>query len=305
MIYYSEDKYNNLGRNPSAEEKIFYKNCMYYSNLSVWASAMPDIEGSSELFPNSMEPFRFDTYDIAGFCIPKVSEILSEDTITQLKEAFVSYVYGDGVAKVVDDIFASWPVILASIGIAFISGYIFLIILRIFGGCLIWIAFIASVVLAAGAGVYAWGLKDHEDYAGTDTADYLTYSAYALWIIAGTFFLILMCCYSRLALGIAVFKTTVDFTASNCCIFFLPLIGMVLMLGWFAIWLASFIFVFSVGEVTQREEPFSFLTEIMWEDNTRYILILQVFGLLWVANFLNGCQQFVIACSACIWYFTV
>lgn len=305
MIYYSEDKYNNLGRSPSAEEKIFYKNCMYYSNLSVWASAMPDIEGSSELFPNSMEPFRFDTYDIAGFCIPKVSEILSEDTITQLKEAFVSYVYGDGVAKVVDDIFASWPVILASIGIAFISGYIFLIILRIFGGCLIWIAFIASVVLAAGAGVYAWGLKDHEDYAGTDTADYLTYSAYALWIIAGTFFLILMCCYSRLALGIAVFKTTVDFTASNCCIFFLPLIGIVLMLSWFAIWLASFIFVFSVGEVTQREEPFSFLTEIMWEDNTRYILILQVFGLLWVANFLNGCQQFVIACSACIWYFTV
>jgi hypothetical protein len=161
--------------------------------------------------------------------------------------------------------------------------------LRIFGGCLIWIAFIASVLLAAGAGFYAYGLKDEEEYVGTDTADYLLYSAYGLWIVAAIFVLILLCCYSRLQLGIAVFKTTVSFTMSNCCIFFLPMIGLILQLAWFIVWIVSFVFVFSIGEVTQREAPFAFLTEIMWDDQTRYILILQVFGLLWVCNFLVGC----------------
>lgn len=178
--------------------------------------------------------------------------------------------------------------------------------MRCFGGCLIWIAFLASVLIAAGGGWYAYNLSSSDEYKDTDTADYLTYSAYTLWGVAILFVLILMCCYSRLQLGIAVFKTTVDFTASNCCIFFLPLVGLVIHLVWFIVWVISFVYVFSVGEVTQRNSSLlSFTTEIMWETNTRYLLILQVFGLLWVSNFLNGCQQFVIACAACIWYFTV
>jgi hypothetical protein len=54
-------------------------------------------------------------------------------------------------------------------------------------------------------------------------------------------------------------------------------------------WIVSFVMVFSIGEVTQREPPLDFTTEIMWEDQTRYILIIQVFGLLWVMNFFIGC----------------
>jgi hypothetical protein len=149
---------------------------------------------------------------------------------------------------------------------AFVAGYIFLFFLKCFGGCLIWICFILAVVLAAGSGFYAFSLKDDEEYVGTDTADYLLYSAYALWSVAGIFVLILLCCFSRLQLGIAVFATTVDFTASNCCIFFLPLIGLVIHLVWFIVWVVSFVYVFSVGEVTQREGIFNFLTEIMWTE---------------------------------------
>jgi hypothetical protein len=57
-----------------------------------------------------------------------------------------------------------------------------------------------------------------------------------------------------------------DFTASNCCIFFLPLVGLVIHLVWFIVWVISFVYVFSVGEVTQRNsDVLSFTTEIMWE----------------------------------------
>lgn len=197
MNYYSEDRYNSL-RNPSGDDKGYFKNCMYYSDMNDFAGAM-GIDISAAGITSGMEPFRFDTYSVGGhFCIPKIDQILQPSTIQALKDAFSKYVYGDGVAEIVNDIIVAWPVILASIGIAFVAGYIFLFFLRCFGGCLIWIAFLASVLLAAGGGWYAHKLSSTEEYVGTDTADYLVYSAYTLWGVAILFVLILMCCYSRL-----------------------------------------------------------------------------------------------------------
>lgn len=173
-----------------------------------------------------------------------------------------------------NDVVAAWPVIICSILVAFIFGYMFLLFLQCFGGCIIWLAFIACVVCAAGAGVYAYQLSEDPSYLDDPTADYLKYSAYGLWIMAAIFVLILLCCYSQLKLGIAVFSTTVDFTKANCIIFLLPTLGMIMQLIWFLVWIVSFVMVFSVGEVTQRESPLQFLTEIMWEDKTRYVLII-------------------------------
>lgn len=111
-------------------------------------------------------------------------------------------------------------------------------------------AFISCVVCAAGAGLYAYQLSESPEYAEDPTAEYLKYSAYGLWGVAGIFCLILLCCYSALKLGIAVFATTVDFTKSNCCIFLLPTVGMIIQVVWCLFWIVSFVMVFSIGEVT-------------------------------------------------------
>lgn len=102
------------------------------------------------------------------------------------------------------------------------------------------------------AGLYAFKLSDDPEYADESTSDYLKYTAYALWGITGLIILVLLCCYSNLKLGIAVFSTSVDFTKSNCCVFILPTFGMIFTILWFVVWIISFTYVFSVGEVTQR-----------------------------------------------------
>lgn len=93
--------------------------------------------------------------------------------------------------------------------------------------------------------------------------------------------------------------------SKNLRIFLLPLITYIFQALWVCIWIVSFIFVFSVGDPTRRAAPYQFLTEIKWDTNTRYIVIYQTFMLFWLNAFFMGMCQFVIAASACIWYFEV
>ena len=139
MKYYSYDRYlgkvNGLRRGQSVpvEDDLYYKNCMYYSNMNSWASIVEAATGAVipiEVSDEELEPFRFDTYAIAGkFCLPKVGAILDEATVALIKNAFIEKVYGDGTAKVVNDVIAAWPVIAGSVLVAFIAGYLFLFFL--------------------------------------------------------------------------------------------------------------------------------------------------------------------------------
>ena len=92
--------------------------------------------------------------------------------------------------------------------------------------------------------------------------------------------------------------------SSNLRIFLLPLAAYVFAALWLAIWMVSAIFVFSVGEPTPRV-GYEFITEMKWSDNTRYVFFYQVFMLFWINAFIMGMCQFIIAASACIWYFEV
>jgi hypothetical protein len=129
--------------------------------------------------------------------------------------------------------------------------------------------------------------------------EYFGYVCFGLCLLI---LLALCCCYSNIKLGIAVFKASIAFTKQNCPIFLQPIITMVFLLAWYALMMVSFLWVFSIGTPTPRE-GYPFLTEIMWDENVRYILIYQVFCFLWFNAFMIGCCQFVIACSAGVWFF--
>ena len=78
----------------------------------------------------------------------------------------------------------------------------------------------------------------------------------------------------------------------------MPLCAYFVCMVWLTVWLVSAVFVFSVGEPVAREDyP---LTQMKWDDNTRYIFLFQLFMLFWINAFIMGMCQFIIAASACI-----
>lgn len=85
-------------------------------------------------------------------------------------------------------------------------------------------------------------------------------------------------------------------------IFILPFLSTLLSVCWFIFWLFAAVYIFSVGS-PQANKLYPFMTDMVWDKNTRWVFLYHVFGLLWINSFIVGCTQFVIGASACIWYF--
>jgi len=99
---------------------------------------------------------------------------------------------------------------------------------------------------------------------------------------------LILCCCNAIKVGVAVFKTTVSFVKANMIIFVLPAVVSLITMLWFFIWLFAAVFIFSVGSPQPRED-YPFVTEVKWAEETRYIFLYHVFGLLWINSFIVGC----------------
>lgn len=125
--------------------------------------------------------------------------------------------------------------------------------------------------------------------------------AILLWILAGIYFILLMCCCSRIKLAIAILEAASDFVRNTVSVFFIPLIFFVIIAVWITFWTFSAIWIYSVGDAVKYDDlP---MANIEWNKTTRYVWIYHCFGLFWISAFIIGCCQFVIAAMACIWYF--
>mmetsp|Transcript_23391 Transcript_23391/g.23016 ORF Transcript_23391/g.23016 Transcript_23391/m.23016 type:complete len:111 (-) Transcript_23391:610-942(-) len=73
---------------------------------------------------------------------------------------------------------------------------------------------------------------------------------------------------------------------------------------WIACWAFSAVYLFSVGTIEPRDAPLSFVTTVIWEEQTRYMALYHLLGLFWINAFLIGSAQFIIAASVAVWYFS-
>ena len=202
------------------------------------------------------------------------------------------------------DILISWPVLATACGTSLVLGYLFLFLITWIGGVIIYL-FLAITVLSSLAGGYFVLEYSKSRPEGDSYNTWLEYGAYALWGISALTLCCICCCWGAIKVAVAVYKTTAQYVRANMRIFILPFFSWVFQVLWVGVWVVCAIYVFSVGEPAQRAAPWEFTTEIMWSDTTRYILWYQIFGLFWIAAFINGLCQFIIAASSCIWYFTV
>lgn len=209
----------------------------------------------------------------------------------------------DKLTSYLADISYAWKVILTSSATAIVLGYIYMLLIKCLGGIIVWLSIILILLSLWVGGYYMY--QSSEDYEPeSDYRDWVKYAAYGIWGLSAFYVLCICCCFNAIRIGIAVYQTTADYVTSNIRIYILPFIAYLVAGVWLAIWLVSAVYTFSIGEPVPRE-GYPFITEVKWEDNTRYIVFYQFFMLFWMNAFIMGVAQFVIAASACIWYFEV
>ena len=208
---------------------------------------------------------------------------------------------GDKVTEYVGDIYYAWKLILICTVTAILLGYIYLILIKFLAGWIVWLSIILIQVCLLVGGYYMY--NSSEDYPEeSDYRDWVKYVAYGLWGLSALYFCCICCCWNAIRIGIAVYQTTADYVTDNLRIYLLPFVAYIVAGIWLCIWVVSTLYVYSVGEPESRED-YPYITNIVWEDDTRHVIYYQIFMLFWMNAFIMGVAQFVIAASACIWYF--
>lgn len=93
-----------------------------------------------------------------------------------------------------------------------------------------------------------------------------------------------------------------EFVSGNLSVVALPIISYIVAILFFAYWIVSAVFVYSVGDVEFKKD--SLFPNIVWAKETRYMLWYYLFGLFWVSAFIIALQQFIIAAMTVQWYFS-
>jgi hypothetical protein len=122
----------------------------------------------------------------------------------------------------------------------------------------------------------------------------LCYSFAGIWLLS-----VLFLC-NRIRLAIALIKTVTEYLTDVCTAFLIPLIFYILSGFYYAYWVALSVYIYSSGTIGQANG--TFLPSITWTSTTRYAWWFHLFELFYINAFLNAYCTFVLASSACIWY---
>ena len=112
----------------------------------------------------------------------------------------------------------------------------------------------------------------------------------------------MLCCCSAIRVGIAVMKATSKFVAENLRIYILPAVSYVLIFLWILLWFFGAVYLYTIGYAVPRK-GMEFMTEMMWDEYQKAIVVYYIFGFFWLSAFFVGCTQFIIAAACVIWYF--
>jgi len=252
----------SMASNPSYSGCTFNIDLAYLEKWGIDSTAYIDkfyTGDKSKVTQLTKIPFRYNTSKMFGFCLPTIKtdsiSAVSEKTLDTFMSLFQSTIMDSKVTEYMSDIAMSWKVLAVSSATAIVLGYIYLILIRFMGAVLVWLSIILVQLSLIAAGIFTFfQARNYED--GSDNNKWLKISAYVIWGVAGLYLICICCCWNAIRIGIAVYQTTAEYIAKNMRIFLLPLVTYIVAGSWFAIWLASFVFIFSVGEPTHREPPY-------------------------------------------------
>ena len=174
-----------------------YENCVYYPFGTVTGQA-----------------FRYATALFAGkFCIPN-SEEMALGAFDEFKKQFDNIFGGLNLGAYIADIAAAKEPLLYAIASAFLIGFVYMIVLRLCGGPIVYASLFFMVMGTAYGGLMLYQNSQTISEADKNKKYYL-YGSYAVWGLAAALIFCICCNIKNIRIGVAVMKCTAQFIGSN------------------------------------------------------------------------------------------
>ena len=214
-----------------------------------------------------------------------------------------SYFSVDRLSTWLSDLYVTKWAIVGSLAWSFVIAMIYLLLLRLCTGFLVFLVIIlilvGLIILAAYFKITADDHEPQEDniYFNTYTALFWVFLVLAiLWIV----FIIAMC--NRIRLAVALVQITAKYINNVWCIVFIPFLFFIIIIVWMVYWIALSIFLYATGEFDK--EGSKVIANFEWDAKIRYSWWFHLFALFYMTAVISAYSSFVYSSSACIWYFT-
>uniref|UniRef100_A0A2H8TS65 Choline transporter-like protein n=1 Tax=Melanaphis sacchari TaxID=742174 RepID=A0A2H8TS65_9HEMI len=200
-----------------------------------------------------------------------------------------------------------WDIIYLCI-FAFITSLVIVFLIRFVAGIVVWFVLIGVVVVSISASIFLWVTwkqkSDSEIKDLVEQQDVNTYFAFALIATISTIviLLIIVAMRSRIALVVQLFKE------SGKAIQSMPLLLLQPIMTFFCLCLAIFLWSYFAiliqASGSPAFEPLSHSVYYKKDQLMKFARIYNIVVLLWVIEFIIGCQHMIIAGSVATWFFT-
>ena len=257
---------------------------------------------------------RYPSFELLNRCLPGPD---MNATLSKIVDSEA----GETAREMLGDVIEARFVILACAGIALFLSFVWLVLLRLCGGFMVWtmiilvlVATIAATILAAVYGGNAKDTYDERKEEGTETtrlmANYII--LYALAAVGGLliFVALLGLCFMRTEINraIEIVKEAARTIGHIPSLIFFPIIIFLVMAAILVYWVYVMIYLATAGDPVytsiglEPNEPPRFV-EYKADNTLRQLQAYHVFGGLWTINFLLAFNEMVIAGAVSHHYF--
>ncbi|KAI9090192.1 plasma-membrane choline transporter-domain-containing protein [Phlyctochytrium arcticum] len=231
----------------------------------------------------------------------------------------------DVAQSIFQDLAASWWVISVCVAAAFVLSAVWLLLLQLFAGFIIYATLM--IVLIAGWGLTAYFIYNylritvlHQGFlaVGFEPIDSALYNEKLLLILGCTvggisliLSIIILCLLRRIRLAVRVIKEASRAMRAMPLIFFFPIFKYIIVAAWMVIFVGVMALLATSGDIIAarfENDINTGLREIGKQYSNsgtlQYMQIYFVFGFLWVYNWLVAIGQCTIAGAIAIWYWS-
>jgi len=200
-----------------------------------------------------------------------------------------------------------WDIIYLCI-FAFITSLVIVFLIRFVAGIVVWFVLIGVVVVSISASIFLWVTwkqkSNSEIQDQVAQQDVNTYFAFALITTISTIIilLIIVAMRNRIALVVQLFKESGKAIQSMPLLLIQPIVTFLFLCLAIILW--SYFAVLIQASGFPAFEPSSHSVYYKKDQLMKFARIYNILVLVWVIEFIIGCQHMIIAGSVATWFFT-
>ena len=295
------------------DEDVKYKVCMKTCPLD--NGSLPVVIVPDDVLTNSFVSVAFDQF------VVNQTDESGEPTVTSypayashnflkraclpddMSEEFNEYLQGTSMMSYGSDIVRCWYMVLAVLGISVGISLVYLLLMRYFIGCIVWLVIAALIVLCVLFGGYFNLRIYHGDYIDNQEKYEYWGIALASYAVALLFLILVICLRQRIALAVAIMKSATIFINDVWTSLLVPIVMFFVSVGVFAFWILALVYLYSSGTLHHQDNS-SAVAKIEFDTRLKNALWFEFLGIIWIDCFKVALIQFIISFACCVWYFT-